>query len=440
MASLIGHWEDWKEEVMLHDGRVLIVDREVFIEFRLTCGDMGSPQTFCNSPSRYRLTFVNPDTSRKTHWEGDDGFNPFALGIVDRIPYLVVTGSSVPRRMDSHPECNGTPFFYYRYEESNNRWRLISGGEAPVQFRQANLMPSYDNRYKGKTLPVGEIISQLMNTEDPGQTGFFYQVWLPRNPDEWQYLSKSEFLNSLRRMRKDCQEKFGPYRASLAAPQPSEIVTAKTPEPANVGDNRHGVGKKIQKASPPHSFKDCVTCPEMVPIPGKNYAIGKYEVTFGEWDSLMNYALDSHRARNTSDRNPARFVSWPDEEKFIAELNKKTGKEYRLPTSDEWLHACFADENTKYCGSDDADAVGWHFRNSESKSHEVGNKRPNKFGLHDMTGSEWEMMGECIRGNCSHRVIRGGSRYRYPLPALDAYIYGVSEKHGFGFRLLRPMQ
>ena len=83
-----GHWDDWKEEVALHDGRVILVERSQYFEFKLICGDGGSPSTFCNFPTTYKISFKHPDTREEVSWKED--FSPVALEIIGGVPYLVV--------------------------------------------------------------------------------------------------------------------------------------------------------------------------------------------------------------------------------------------------------------------------------------------------------------------------------------------------------------
>lgn len=153
--------------------------------------------------------------------------------------------------------------------------------------------------------------------------------------------------------------------------------------------------------------------PVTVKIPEKNYAFGKYEVTQKEYESVMG-------------RNPSRFkggnlpveqVSWNDAVEFCKKLTEReralgrisADQEYRLPTEEEWEHACRAGTTTKYYTGDtveDLARAGWYYGNSDDKTHPVGQKEPNAFGLYDMHGNVWEWTSTPYG---SARVYRGGS-------------------------------
>ena len=111
------------------------------------------------------------------------------------------------------------------------------------------------------------------------------------------------------------------------------------------------------------------------------------------------------------DNLPVEQVSWDDIQTYLQKLNAKTGKQYRLPTEAEWEVACYAGSKTEYgyCGGIDANAVAWYDGNSGDKTHPVGQKQANGYGLFDMSGNVWEWMSDCYDGNCGRRVLRGGS-------------------------------
>lgn len=105
---------------------------------------------------------------------------------------------------------------------------------------------------------------------------------------------------------------------------------------------------------------------------------------------------------------PVISVSYRGAENFAAWLAAKTGKKYRLPTEAEWEYACRAGANTTYPSGDDAgtlDAVAWFADNAEAKTHLLGTKEANAWGLFDMLGNA----GEWVKGMDGKWVIKGGS-------------------------------
>ncbi|MEI8373022.1 MAG: formylglycine-generating enzyme family protein [Planctomycetota bacterium] len=155
----------------------------------------------------------------------------------------------------------------------------------------------------------------------------------------------------------------------------------------------------------------------------KPFHLGKYEVTQEQWEAVMG----SNPSRFKGPKNPVEQVSWDDCQQFLVKLNAKTGGrggKFVLPTEAQWEYACRAGSTGKFCFEDDEKQLGeyaWYDENSDDKTHPVGEKRPNAFGLYDMHGNVWEWCqdwyetygAEAVddpRGPAkgSYRVLRGG--------------------------------
>ena len=181
---------------------------------------------------------------------------------------------------------------------------------------------------------------------------------------------------------------------------------------------------------------------DMVPIPGWDYRMGKYEVTQAQWEAVMGENPSLYKSAD----HPVENVSWDDCQAFLAKLNahpaaRASGLVFRLPTEEEWETACRAGSTNAYCrlsdGTEITEAtlgrVAWFDENlstrprwlsrflafaeriidrvhevdwSETVTHKpVGRKEPNAWGLHDLHGNVWEWT-ETADG--VSRVYRGG--------------------------------
>ena len=159
-------------------------------------------------------------------------------------------------------------------------------------------------------------------------------------------------------------------------------------------------------------FRDCAECPEMVVLVGGALALGRYEVTVGEYQVFASatgggagggcFGGDSWRNPGfpQTDRHPVACVSWDDAQEYVSWLSRRTGATYRLPTEAEWERAA--------AGSQPA-GVGCGGRSLDEGTCPVGQYGSNAAGLSDMVGNLWEWTSDCWEGNCGRRVLRGGS-------------------------------
>ncbi|PKN23556.1 MAG: formylglycine-generating enzyme family protein [Deltaproteobacteria bacterium HGW-Deltaproteobacteria-3] len=155
------------------------------------------------------------------------------------------------------------------------------------------------------------------------------------------------------------------------------------------------------------------------------FSIGKHEVTQGQWQLVMDENPSANK--KCGGNCPVEQVSWDDAQVFITRLNTLTGRNYRLPTEAEWEYAARGGQGQTWAGTDNRFELQEYARfaeNSVRQSGPVGEKKPNPFGLYDMTGNVWEWVQDWYGAHyyaaspCrnpqgpqtgEHRVFRGGS-------------------------------
>jgi formylglycine-generating enzyme required for sulfatase activity len=207
------------------------------------------------------------------------------------------------------------------------------------------------------------------------------------------------------------------------------------------------------------TFKECVSCPEMVVVPAGNFtmgspnnekwrnsneapqhrvtiakpvAISKFEITFNDWDACAAPGdCDQHISDNGwgRGRQPVVNVTWDHTQRYVAWLSKVTGKPYRLLSEAEWEYAARAGTETPYfwgdqIGNSNANCTGCGSQWDGKQPAAVGSFAPNQFDLYDMHGNVKEWVQDCYltdysgtptdgsawtAGECQARVFRGGS-------------------------------
>ena len=197
----------------------------------------------------------------------------------------------------------------------------------------------------------------------------------------------------------------------------------------------------------------------------KPFYLAKYELTQAQYEAVIG----SNPSRFKGARNPVEHVSWDDAVKFCEGVSAQAGGTFGLPTEGQWEYACRAGSQTAYCFGDNAKAGGllgtdakdvlgahaWYDRNSEDKTHPVGQKTPNGWGLYDLHGNVWEWCadrsGDYPSGSVTDptgptsgllRVLRGGSFHLDARSCHSAYRPGGApclRNSGIGFRPSRSL-
>ena len=165
------------------------------------------------------------------------------------------------------------------------------------------------------------------------------------------------------------------------------------------------------------------------PVDIKPFWIGKTEVTwdlFDVWAFQLDLTQAQPAAGADAQARPSKPYGAPDRgfghagypalamtrhaaEAFCRWLSKKTGKTYRLPTEAEWEYACRAGVvDEKHVAPDELAKQAWSAGNSDEKTHPVGTKPPNAWGLHDMAGNVGEWVTP-VDGDKTALIARGGS-------------------------------
>lgn len=181
----------------------------------------------------------------------------------------------------------------------------------------------------------------------------------------------------------------------------------------------------------------------------ETFQMAKTEVTQGQWRVVMGN--NPSYFNDCGDDCPVETVSWYDVYEYINKLNTLTGGWYRLPTEAEWEYACRGGvPGELYCGGNNLDILAWHDGNSGKKTHPVHGKRPNGYGLYDMTGNvfEWTCSGydagysgaegACKRCGFTTMVSRGGGTRGKLLRAAARFDLSYNSRLMIlGFRLVR---
>lgn len=244
-------------------------------------------------------------------------------------------------------------------------------------------------------------------------------------------------------------------------------------------------------------FRDCADCPEMVVVPpgdfmmgawdddgipepweqpvhrvtiARPFAVGRFEVTFDEWDLCVAEGGCVYRPDdlgNGRGRRPVIRVVYTEMQAFLQWLSLRTGYVYRLLSEAEWEYVARAGTTTPFYIGQTISMDDANFVDLGSGALPVGSYAPNPFGLYDIAGNVWEQVDDCftdnyidaptnggpwLTGDCSKRVQRGGSfavfgdshyvrsaHRSYQSDTLEYMGADEIEQHSTGFRVARDL-
>jgi formylglycine-generating enzyme required for sulfatase activity len=195
----------------------------------------------------------------------------------------------------------------------------------------------------------------------------------------------------------------------------------------------------------------------------KPFKLGKYEATFDQYDrfAVATGKPLPHDQDWGRGRRPVINVSWEDARDFAGWLSKQSGKRYRLPSEAEWEYAARSGGKDEiWAGTKNETELKEYAWYSGTKTQEIGGKKPNGLGAHDMSGNVWEWVEDCWHANytdapsdgrawkeetggqCGRRVGRGGSWYFTPevlRSSLRGWSYAGHRYNDIGFRLAQDL-
>ena len=288
--------------------------------------------------------------------------------------------------------------------------------------------------------------------------------------------------------------------ASAGTEAAYEAYLSAHPSGRHLAEAREALARERAAMRPGKVFQDCGECPEMVVVPEGSFwmgspsseadrnedegpqhgvtilsafAVGKYEVTFAEWDACVAAGgCGGHRPADRGwgrGRHPVTNVKWEDAKAYVGWLSRKTWERYRLLSEAEWEYAARAGTTGPFhfgstISTDRANYNGNDTYGSgrkgvyRKKTVSVGSFPANAFGLHDMHGNVWEWVEDCWHSGYAgaptdggawtsgcdgdRRVLRGGSWANAPKFLRSAYRVRSSAGNRnihVGFRVARTL-
>jgi formylglycine-generating enzyme required for sulfatase activity len=369
---------------------------------------------------------------------------------------------------------------------------LGSGGKIR-HFIQSNLMP-YPSAEAGKELSAPEtpnVTDLTFSPELPSKVEAVAQpeVQLPNPPQEPPQVTvdaakPAELVPSpLPETAPVAVPSPLPETAPVAVPSPSPETAPVTDKPADTAEQDAPSTSVVAPQQQGDVIRDCADCPELVVVSAGNFtkadeasstatnidhdfAIGRNDITFDDWDRCVGdgackaIADDSGWGRGS---RPLIFVSFDDvTTQYLPWLSRLSGKEYRLPTKDEWQYAALGGAGAAEAKSQTGDASQDCFNatgpaagncpDTYNGTAPVGSFTPNALGLYDMKGNVWEWSADCWRpfsyapnassNSCGERVVLGGA-WSTGRDEVNGQIAGWEKSsrktNSIGFRVVRSL-
>ena len=211
---------------------------------------------------------------------------------------------------------------------------------------------------------------------------------------------------------------------------PPGSFTMGSPDSEKVWATKHGASpQSVSDEAPQHG------------VTLQSFALGKYDVTRAEYAVFVRESghppgdgcgKDSFKWNKQPDlnwqnpgfeqteRDPVTCVSWEDAQAYIAWLNGKVRASgaksevgpYRLPSEAEWEYAARAGTTTRFWWGDNDDgaaAHAWYKDDSDGKTHPLGLKPANPFGLYDIVGNVWQWTQDCYADSYAKAPTNGSA-------------------------------
>jgi formylglycine-generating enzyme required for sulfatase activity len=413
---------------------------------------------------RVRAEVMKQTANKQVPWE--------ASSLVGAFYFIAPKSAGTPAEPASESKVDSAAFELSYWETIKNSTYAEDFRAYLEKYPSGQFASLAKNRISSLDASTRRVESKpVSNDVSPTELAFWDSIKNSNDPEDFKdYLSKypGGQFNGL------AQRRIA-VLANTAKTQPTNT------QPSNSGGNKPSepAGAANTGGSPPKSFKSQQGI-EMVYIPpgefmmgsengekderpvhrvtiSQAFYIGRYEVTQAQWQSVMGDNPSGYK--NCGGNCPVENVSWDESQNFINKLNESNdGFRYRLPTEAEWEYACRAGTTGDYAG--DLDSMAWYEKNSGKKTHPVGTRQPNGFGLYDMHGNVWEWCEDWYHktyegaptdgsawlggGEQKKRVLRGGSHYSNAanLRSANRYYYfsPVNRYSDSGFRVVAMLR